>query len=145
MKSIKNIALVAHDEMKLDLIEWARENHDLLSRQNLYGTGTTGRLLKEKCNLSVTLLKSGPLGGDLELGTMITNNQLDVLIFFWDPMTALPHDVDIKALLRISAVYNIPLACNQSTADFLISSTLFNQDYNQKVRNYQRHVERVLA
>lgn len=145
MESRKKIALVAHDEMKLSLIQWAKHNHETLNRHILYATGTTGGLLKSQCALDVTCLKSGPLGGDLELGTMISNNQLDLLIFFWDPMTAQPHDVDIKALLRISAVYNIPLACNQSTADFLISSALFNQPYKQQVKNYNTYTERTVS
>jgi len=143
MDKIKNIALVAHDEMKKDLMEWAKNNHDKLNIHNLYGTGTTGSLLKSNCSLNITPLKSGPLGGDLELGAMVANGGLDLIIFFWDPMTAQPHDVDIKALLRIAAVYNIPLACNRSTADFVISSNYFNEEYFPKTKDYKSHINRL--
>ena len=137
MQVRKRIALVAHDERKKDLIEWVRENHHKLSRHDLYGTGTTGRLVREQCGLSVTCLKSGPLGGDQQLGAMIAGNELDLLIFFWDPMQAQPHDVDVKALLRMSVLYNIPSACNRSTADFIISSRWFDEPYEPVLKNYQ--------
>ena len=141
MQVKKRIALVAHDERKKDLIEWVRENHGRLARHDLYGTGTTGHLVHEQCGLPVTCLKSGPLGGDQQLGAMIANNELDLLIFFWDPMQAQPHDVDVKALLRMSVLYNIPSACNRSTADFMISSRWFDEPYEPVVKNYQAIVK----
>jgi methylglyoxal synthase len=123
----RNIGLVAHDNMKNDLVEWADYNRGTLSQHCLYATGNTGRQIIEKTGLSVMLLKGGPHGGDMELGAMIANKKLDYLIFFWDPLTNQPHDVDVKALLRIAVVYNIPTACNRATADLIISSPLFHR------------------
>ena len=125
----RNIGLVAHDNMKDELVEWADFNKGTLSQHNLYATGTTGERIIEKTGLSLTRLKSGPRGGDMELGGMITNAKLDYLIFFWDPLTNQPHDVDVKALLRIAVLYNIPTACNRATADMIISSPLFHGEY----------------
>lgn len=142
MESKKRIALVAHDEMKPKMIAWAEKHKEALSGHILYGTGTTGGLLVSKVGLEINRLKSGPLGGDLELGHMIVNDGLDVLIFFWDPMTAQPHDVDVKALLRISAVHNIPIACNEASADFLITSPFFNEPYNRMMTDYSAHIHR---
>jgi len=121
----RNIALVAHDNKKDDLVEWANFNKGTLGFHNLYATGDTGKRIMEKTGLKVTLLKGGSYGGDMELGAMIANEKLDYLIFFWDPLSSLPHDVDVKALLRISVLYNVPTACNRSTADLIISSRLF--------------------
>ena len=124
----RNIALVAHDNKKDDLVEWVDFNKGTLARHNLYATGETGKRIVEKTGLNVELLKGGSYGGDMELGAMIANKKLDYLIFFWDPLTSLPHDVDVKALLRISVLYNVPTACNRSTADLIISSSLFHSE-----------------
>jgi len=151
----KNIALVAHDKMKADLVEWVRWNKEILAAHKLICTGTTGKLIqdllsKELDNLpeqdfEVIRLKSGPLGGDQQLGAMIAEGNIHLLIFFWDPMEQQPHDVDIKALLRIAVLYNIPTACNRSTADFLISSPLFaHEDYNAKQKDYRGYLQRAI-
>jgi len=129
MSTVRRIGLVAHDERKKDLLEWVRFNRGTLSRHRLWATGTTGRILAEACGLEIRLLKSGPLGGDQQLGAMIASGELDVLIFFWDPMTAQPHDVDVKALLRMAVLYNVAVACNRATADHLISSDLFHRGH----------------
>ena len=121
----RSIALVAHDRKKDDLVGWVEFNRETLAHHNLYATGQTGKRIVERTGLNVTLLKSGPYGGDMELGAMIANKKLDYLIFFWDPLTSLPHEVDVRALLRISVLYNVPTACNRSTADLIISSSLF--------------------
>lgn len=138
----KRIGLVAHDYRKRDLIDWVDYNRDTLKQHELYGTGTTGGLIEEKLDLKVHRFMSGPLGGDLQLGAAIADGKLDILIFFWDPLQAQPHDVDVKALLRICVVYNIPLACSRSSADFLISSELLDKpyerflvDYGERLRN----------
>ena len=121
----RSIALVAHDRKKDDLVEWVELNRETLALHNLYATGQTGKRIVKRTGLNVTLLKSGPYGGDMELGAMIANKKLDYLIFFWDPLTSLPHDVDVRAVLRMSVLYNVPAACNRSTADLIISSRLF--------------------
>ncbi|MFZ0966255.1 MAG: methylglyoxal synthase [Candidatus Bathyarchaeia archaeon] len=127
----RNIALVAHDNKKDDLVEWALFNKGTLSLHNLYATGDTGKRIMEKTNLRVALLKAGSYGGDMEIGALIANEKLDYLIFFWDPLQSLPHDVDVKALLRIAVLYNVPTACNRATADLIISSPLFHSaEYN---------------
>jgi len=123
--NMKNIALVAHDNKKNDMVEWCDFNQGTLSKFCLYATGTTGKRIMEKTSLNICLLKSGPYGGDMELGSMISNGKLDCLIFFWDPLESQPHDVDVKAVLRIAVLYNIPTACNRATADMIISSGLF--------------------
>jgi methylglyoxal synthase len=125
----KKIALVAHDGRKQDLLEWAKFNVGTLYEHELYATGTTGKVIAEETGLEVHRFRSGPLGGDMQLGAAIAENNLDLLIFFWDPMTPHPHDVDVKALLRISVLYNIPTACNRATADFMISSPLMKEEY----------------
>lgn len=138
----KRIGLVAHDYRKPDLIDLVDYNRDTLKNHTLFGTGTTGGLIEKKLDLEVHCFMSGPLGGDLQLGAAIADSKLDILIFFWDPLQAQPHDVDVKALLRICVVYNIPLACSRSSADFLISSELLDKpyerflvDYGERLRN----------
>jgi methylglyoxal synthase len=122
----KTIGLVAHDNKKNDLMEWTDFNKGTLERHTLYATGGTGKRIMAKTGLSITLLKEGAHGGDMELGAMIANKKLDYLIFFWDPLESLPHDVDVKALLRVAVLYNVPTACNRATADLIISSPLFS-------------------
>jgi methylglyoxal synthase len=141
LKNKKKIALVAHDERKNDLLEWVKYNAQKLSNHELWATGTTGKIISENCAVKIKRLKSGPLGGDQQLGAMIANGDLDILIFFWDPMAAHPHDVDVKALLRMSVVYNIAVACNRTTADFLISSSIFDEDYEPIVKDYSVYLE----
>jgi methylglyoxal synthase len=123
----KRIALVAHDDRKGDLLEWAEYNRDILADHTLYATGTTGRLLGETLDLPVTCFQSGPLGGDQQIGALIASSRLDMLIFFWDPMSSQPHDSDVKALVRIAVVWNIPIACNRTSADYLITSPLLGK------------------
>jgi len=154
MKELKNVALVAHDNRKKDLVEWVEWNYQILLNHNLICTGTTGLMIEkvirqklekessENILKSITKLKSGPLGGDQQLGAMITEGEIDVLIFFWDPMQPHPHDVDVKALLRIAVVYNIPIACNRSSADFIISSPLINESYEPKLKDYSDYLKR---
>ncbi len=137
MEKLKRIALVAHDERKKDLLEWVRFNAETLSRHHLFATGTTGKVIAENLSMQIHRLKSGPLGGDQQLGAMIANEELDILIFFWDPMTAQPHDVDVKALLRMSVLYNVAVACNRATADFMISSSLFGRAYAPILKDYR--------
>jgi len=131
----RNIALVAHDNKKDDLVEWVDFNKGTLAPHKLYATGETGKRIVERTGLDVVLLKGGSYGGDMELGAMIANKKLDYLIFFWDPLTSLPHDVDVKALLRISVLYNVPTACNRSTADLIISSSLFHSEEYKPARS----------
>jgi methylglyoxal synthase len=127
----RSIGLVAHDNRKNDLVEWVDFNKGTLSLHDLYATGNTGQRIMDKTGLKITLLKGGPYGGDMELGALIANDKLDYLIFFWDPLQAHPHDVDVKALLRIAVLYNVPTACNRATADLIISSPLFQSaQYN---------------
>jgi methylglyoxal synthase len=125
----KRIALIAHDNRKADLLAWARFNQGTLAKHDLYGTGTTGGLIAEELGLDVHLYLSGPLGGDQQVGAAIAEGRIDAVIFFWDPLAPHPHDVDVKALLRIAVVYNIPIACNRATADFILSSPLMAQEY----------------
>ena len=135
----KRIALVAHDNEKAELLEWARFNRETLSHHFLFATGTTGDLLVRELDLPVTRFFSGPLGGDQQTGAAIAENTIDMLIFFWDPLEPQPHDPDIKALLRLAVLYNIPTACNRSTADFIISSPLMNQEYEHPTPDLARY------
>ena len=144
MQTKRRIALIAHDNKKPDIIEWALYNNGTLSRHDLSATGTTGTLLEETLSMPVYKFKSGPLGGDQQIGAKIAEGEIDMLIFFWDPMQPQPHDVDIKALLRISSLYNIPTACNRSTADFIISSTLFDSSYIPAPESFDDYLNRPL-
>jgi methylglyoxal synthase len=125
----KQIALIAHDNRKADLLDWSRFNRDTLARHDLHATGTTGALIADQLGLPVHRFLSGPLGGDQQVGAAIAEGRIDAVIFFWDPLEPHPHDVDVKALLRIAVVYNITIACNRATADFVLSSPLMDQDY----------------
>jgi methylglyoxal synthase len=140
----KRIGLVAHDNKKRDLAEWAVYNRRLLAAHELIATGTTGTLLEEELGVGVLKLQSGPLGGDLQIGALIADAAIDLLVFFWDPLAPQPHDPDIKALLRIAVVWNIPVACNRATADFLISSPLMTSDYARALPDYQEHIDRLV-
>lgn len=165
MEKIKKIALVAHDNRKKDLIEWVQWNFETLIRHRLICTGTTGMLVEEAINekilsengkderksrdklqldFPITKLKSGPLGGDQQMGALISEGKVDFIIFLWDPMEPQPHDVDVKALLRIAVLYNIPTACNRSTADFMISSPLLQGEYNPVIKDYSVYLSREL-
>jgi methylglyoxal synthase len=139
----KNIALVGHDNQKDELLEWVKFNRGTLSKHKLYATGTTGTLIEEALDIHINKMQSGPLGGDLQLGALIADGKIDFLVFFWDPLEAQPHDPDIKALLRIAAVWNIPLACNRATADFIISSDLMNEDYTRTIADYEAYKNRL--
>ena len=140
MNPRKTIALVAHDNKKGDLLEWARYNRDVLCQHHLCATGTTGFLIERELGIDVLKLRSGPLGGDQQIGAKITEGAIDCLIFFWDPLEPQPHDPDVKALLRIAVVWNIPIACNRATADFLISSPLMGDTYERSLPVYvDRH------
>jgi methylglyoxal synthase len=138
----KRIALVAHDYKKKDLIDWAFYNRTELARHELFATGTTGRLLSDALDRPVNKFLSGPLGGDLQIASHIADGKIDVLIFFWDPMEAQPHDPDVKALLRIGVVWNIPMACDRATADFLLTSPLMQSEYEAILPDYSEYVGR---
>lgn len=152
MAKSKNIALVAHDNCKKDMVEWVQWNWEILKDHKIVCTGTTGRLVAEALasrmekgasrGVKIKRLKSGPFGGDQQMGAMIAEGKIDVLIFFWDPMEPHPHEVDVKALERISVLYNIPVACNRSTADFIISSELFKTDYKIVATDYSWYTDR---
>ena len=154
MKKQKRIGLVAHDNRKKDLVEWVEWNWQELLKHKLVCTGTTGRLVEEsllkkmkensagKEQLEIVKLKSGPLGGDQQLGAMIAEGKIDMLIFLWDPMQPQPHDVDVKALLRITVLYNVPTANNRSTADFMISSEIMDQEYHPVIKDYTEYIKR---
>jgi len=140
----KRIALVAHDHRKADLLEWARYNRDLLANHELMATGTTGALLEEVLNIPVVKLQSGPLGGDQQVGARIAEGTVDLIIFFWDPLQPQPHDPDVKALLRIAVVWNIPAACNRASADYMISSPLLTSEYERQLPEYGDYQNRVV-
>ena len=144
LSSRKRIALVAHDNMKDEIIEWAIYNKIALSVHLLYATGTTGTLLEAALSQPITKFLSGPLGGDQQIGASIAEGKIDALIFFWDPMEAQPHDPDIKALLRVAATWNIPTACNRATADFLLTSPLMHQEYETKLADFSTYTNRKL-
>jgi methylglyoxal synthase len=135
----KKIALVAHDNKKRDLLEWAKFNRDLLAHHEVFATGTTGQTLEKELGFKIKKLQSGPLGGDQQIGAKIVSNEIDFLIFFWDPLEPQPHDPDVKALLRMAVVWNIPIACNRASADFMISSPLMEDEYNRLVPNYDEY------
>ena len=154
MEKSKHIALVAHDNRKKDMVEWVEYNYKTLLEHQLICTGTTGKLVEEtirkkfvdeeEFTYEIVKLKSGPLGGDQQLGALISEGKIDLLIFFWDPMQPQPHDVDVKALLRITVVYNIPTACNRSTADFMISSHLLKEHYDPSLVDYSKYIQRAI-
>jgi methylglyoxal synthase len=144
MQHDKKIALVAHDNKKQALVEWARFNRDLLAHHDVYATGTTGEILERELGLPITRLQSGPLGGDQQVGAMIVDGRIDFLIFFWDPLEPQPHDPDVKALLRMAVVWNIPIACNRASADFMISSPLMDGEYDRLVPDYEAYRHRPL-
>ncbi len=143
MRQKKRIALVAHDNKKQDLLAWAKFNRDLLSYHELYATGTTGDLLEEALGIDIIKLQSGPLGGDQQIGAKISEGDIDFMIFFWDPLEPVPHDTDVKALLRIAVVWNIPVACNRASADFMISSPLMDEEYERLLPDYDTYRQRM--
>ena len=142
MEHDKKIALVAHDNKKRDMLEWAKFNRVLLSHHQIFATGTTGKLLEQELGFKITKLKSGPLGGDQQIGAKIVEGKIDFLIFFWDPLEPQPHDPDVKALLRMAVVWNIPIANNRASADFMISSPLMDRPYDRLVPDYENYVSR---
>jgi len=142
MERDKKVALVAHDNKKQDLVEWAKYNRVLLAHHDVYATGTTGRILEQELGFEVTKLQSGPLGGDQQIGAKIAGGEIDFLIFFWDPLEPQPHDPDVKALLRMAVVWNIPIACNRASADFMISSPLMDGEYDRLVPDYESYRDR---
>ncbi|WP_028023256.1 methylglyoxal synthase [Enterovibrio calviensis] len=141
VSKVKQIALVAHDHCKTDLLRWVKENKDALSQHQLFATGTTGTILTRETGLEITSLMSGPMGGDQQLGAMICEKKIDVLVFFWDPLSSVPHDPDVKALLRIAAVWNIPVAINRATARYLITSPLMNDEVQVEIPDYNSYLE----
>ena len=144
MENKQRIALVAHDNKKHDLLEWAAFNRHLLIQHELYATGTTGKLLEQELGVEIHKLQSGPLGGDQQIGAKISEHELDLLIFFWDPLTQQPHDSDVRALLRIAVVWNIPVACNRASADFMISSPLMSSAYKRHLPDYEGYTGRII-
>jgi methylglyoxal synthase len=141
----KKIALVAHDHKKADLLEWVRYNRLTLAQHEIYATGTTGKLLEQELAVDINRLQSGPLGGDQQIGAKIAEGEIDFLVFFWDPLEPQPHDPDVKALLRIAVVWNIPVACNRASADFLISSPLMTSEYQRLPPDYEEHIQRTIG
>lgn len=145
MEHDKKIALVAHDNKKGDLIEWAQYNRTLLAHHEVYATGTTGEILEKVLGFEIKRLQSGPLGGDQQIGAKIVEGAIDFLIFFWDPLEPQPHDPDVKALLRMAVVWNIPIACNRATADFMISSPLMDGEYDRLLPDYDVYRNRKIV
>jgi methylglyoxal synthase len=145
LEAKKKIALVAHDNKKKELVEWAKYNRPTLAQHEVYATGTTGKLLEQELGFDIVKLQSGPLGGDQQIGAKITEGGVDFLVFFWDPLEPQPHDPDVKALLRIAVVWNIPIACNRASADFMISSPLMFGEYERLPPNYEEHVRRAIG
>lgn len=142
----KKVALVAHDNKKQDLLEWVKFNKDTLAQHKLYSTGTTGRMLEQELEgIEITRLQSGPLGGDQQIGAKVAEGDIDFLIFFWDPLEPLPHDPDVKALLRITVVWNIPIACNRASADFMFSSPLMAEEYQRLLPDYEEYRTRKIV
>jgi methylglyoxal synthase len=141
----KKVGLVAHDNKKRDLIDWVTFNRRLLAQHELVATGTTGAMLEDVVGTGIRKLQSGPLGGDQQLGALIAEGEIDFLVFFWDPLEPQPHDPDVKALLRIAVVWNIPIACNRASADFMISSPLMTSDYERQTPDYQSYVNRQIG
>jgi methylglyoxal synthase len=141
----KRIALVAHDNKKQDLLEWAKYNRDFLAEHRLCATGTTGRLLEQTLDIEIDKLQSGPLGGDQQVGAKIAAGEIDLLVFFWDPLAPHPHDPDVKALLRIAVVWNIPIACNRASADFIFASSLMSEEYHRKLPDYEVYRQREIG
>jgi methylglyoxal synthase len=139
----KRIALIAHDASKPDLLAWVKFNLGTLSKHILFATGTTGKMLADTTGLPIALFKSGPFGGDIQIGAHIADGTIDLLIFFWDPLEPQPHDPDIKALLRLAVLYNIPTACNRATADFLISSPFMQLPYTRLLNKYDARMKRI--
>ncbi|WP_281557778.1 methylglyoxal synthase [Thalassomonas sp. RHCl1] len=137
----KSIALVGHDNRKDELIRWCQQHRQKLAAHKLFATGTSGHLVAEQSSLKVEKLISGPLGGDQQIGALISEQKIDLLIFFWDPLAAQPHDPDVKALLRLAAVWNIPVACNQASADFIVNSPLFDRAYDKTIPDYQHYID----
>ncbi len=137
MEPTKKIALIAHDNRKKDLLQWVKKNRSELEQHQLFATGTTGKILSRETDLPIVCFESGPLGGDQQVGAKITERGLDFLIFFWDPLSSQPHDPDVKALLRVAVVWNIPIACTRSSADFMISSPLMHQAYVRQLTDYE--------
>jgi methylglyoxal synthase len=144
MDKIKKIALVAHDNRKQDLLEWVSENKEKLSKHKLFGTGSTSKLVRDEIGIEVKSYKSGPLGGDQQIGSKISEGKIDFMIFFWDPLTSQPHDPDVKALLRIAVLYDIPVAMNRATADFLFYSEFIDKEYTIKIINYEDRYQKKL-
>ena len=139
---MRRIALIAHDNRKRELIEWSKYNREIMLKSEVYATGTTGKMLEKELGFDVKCLQSGPLGGDQQIGALIAEGRIDILVFFWDPLEPLPHDQDIKALLRLAVVWNIPVACNRATADFIFASPLLTNDYKRKMPDFYEYKNR---
>lgn len=141
----KSIALIAHDRKKDELLDWVLTNRSKIKEFNLFATGTTGHMIEEKLGQQVTQLQSGPLGGDQQIGALITEGKIDILVFFWDPLQPMPHDPDVKALLRIAVVWNIPMACNHTTADFILTSTLLFENRDRISPKFEEYQDRQIS